>query len=142
MKEKLLILVSGLIFAFGLGISGMTDANKVISFLNVAGEWDPSLAFVMIGAIGLHLLLFRYIIGRKSPLFGDIFHIPSNQNLDLRLIGGSSLFGIGWALGGICPGPGIISGTTLLAENLIFILFLLIGMIVFHAVDRITEKEQ
>lgn len=142
MKEKLLIFSSGLIFAVGLGISGMTDANKVIAFLNIAGEWDPSLAFVMIGAIGIHLVLFRYIMGRKSPLFGDLFHIPSNQDLDLRLIGGSALFGIGWALGGICPGPGIVSGTTFLTENLIFILFLLIGMIVFHAVDRIQIKDR
>ena len=75
--RNLSIFCAGLLFALGLGISGMTDANKVIGFLNVAGEWDPSLAFVMVGAIGVHLVTYRAIIKRPSPLFGDLFLIPT-----------------------------------------------------------------
>lgn len=140
MKKNVLIFVSGLLFALGLGLSGMTDANKVVAFLNITGEWDPSLAFVMVGAIGINALLFRQITNRKQPLFAELFQIPTRTEIDFRLIGGSALFGIGWALGGICPGPGIVSMVTFSSGNLMFVLSLIVGMLTFQFVDGMLKK--
>ena len=140
MKKNVLIFVSGLLFALGLGLSGMTDANKVVAFLNITGEWDPSLAFVMVGAIGINVLLFRQITNRKQPLFAELFQIPTRTEIDFRLIGGSALFGIGWALGGICPGPGIVSMVTFSSGNLMFVLSLIVGMLTFQFVDGMLKK--
>jgi len=96
MSRLIASFVGGLVFALGLGVSGMTDANKIIGFLNLAGDWDPSLAFVMVGAIGVHLLLYRLILKRKSPLFADCFHVPTRRDINPKLVGGSALFGMGW----------------------------------------------
>jgi uncharacterized protein len=95
--------VAGLLFAIGLGLAGMTQPQKIISFLDVTGRWDPSLMFVMGGALAVHLISYRWITRRKSPLFDTSFHIPKRTDLDLKLIGGSALFGIGWGLSGYCP---------------------------------------
>lgn len=120
--------VAGLIFALGLGISGMTDANKVIGFLNLAGTWDPSLAFVMLGAIGIHLSVYRFILQRQSPLFASRFHIPTQHTITPSLVMGSALFGIGWGLGGFCPGPGWVSLAQLQPSPTIFVAAMLVGM--------------
>jgi len=96
MSRLIASFVGGLVFALGLGVSGMTDANKIIGFLNLAGDWDPSLAFVMVGAIGVHLLLYRLILKRKSPLFADCFHVPPRRDINPKLVGGSARFGMGW----------------------------------------------
>ena len=82
MKHLLTVFSAGVLFAVGLGVSGMTNANKVIGFLNLAGDWDPSLAFVMVGAIGVHLLLFKFILRRESPIFGSHFQMPTDGTLD------------------------------------------------------------
>ena len=124
------VFFSGLIFALGLGVSGMTDANKVIGFLNLAGDWDPSLAFVMVGAIGVHLVLFRHII-RRRPLYRDTFDIPTRRDITPQLIGGSALFGVGWGLSGFCPGPGIVSLPGFGAHAGIFVLSMLAGMALY-----------
>jgi len=131
--------VAGLVFALGLGISGMTDANKVIGFLNLAGDWDPSLAFVMVGAIGVHLALYRIILRRKSPLFGDTFDIPTRRDVDPQLIGGAAVFGIGWGLGGFCPGPGLVSLAGLGTFAAVFVGFMLLGMVAHKRVHRPTQ---
>lgn len=128
--------MAGLIFALGLGISGMTDANKVIGFLNLAGDWDPSLAFVMVGAIGVHLALYRIILRRHSPLFGDTFHIPTRRDINPQLVGGSALFGVGWGLGGFCPGPGLVSLAGLGSSAAVFVVFMLSGMMAHKLVHR------
>lgn len=109
MRGVLTSLVSGLIFAIGLGVSGMTKADKVIGFLDVAGDWDPSLAFVMVGAIGTHALLRYFIMGRSAPVFADRFSLPGRHNIDVSLVAGAAIFGAGWAMGGYCPGPGLVS---------------------------------
>jgi uncharacterized membrane protein YedE/YeeE len=132
MRSFISVFVSGVIFALGLGIAGMTDADKVINFLNVAGDWDPSLAFVLIGAIAVHLLLYRLIIRRPSPLFHHTFCMPTRKDIDARLIGGAALFGLGWGIGGICPGPGIVSGATLGSEALVFVTAMVGGMVAYH----------
>lgn len=138
------VFVSGAIFALGLGLSGMTDANKVIGFLNLAGDWDPSLAFVLAGAIGVHIMLYRLILRRRSPLFAQRFQIPTRRDIDRRLLGGASLFGIGWGLGGFCPGPGIVSILSFGTEAIVFAGAMLGGMGLFQWADRPrrdTQKE-
>ena len=119
----------GLLFGAGLGISGMTQADKVIGFLNPVGGWDPSLAFVMVGAIAVHVVLFRLILRRPSPLFSKRFFVPTRQDIDGKLIGGAALFGIGWALGGYCPGPGMVSVASGSLNPLAFMLALSAGIV-------------
>jgi len=130
----LLVAVSGALFAIGLGISGMTDANKVIAFLIPLGGWDPSLAFVMVGAIAAHLAAYRWIIQRPAPLFHTTFATPSFTAIDTRLVVGSALFGAGWGLGGFCPGPGIASMHGLSSSALGFVGSMVAGMMVAHRI--------
>ena len=129
MKPILSAFIGGLVFAIGLGISGMTDANKVIGFLNIAGNWDPSLAFVMVGAIGAHLALYKLILRRSSPIFGSQFHIPSRRDIDPKLLGGAAIFGVGWGLGGFCPGPGLVSSMSFDSSALVFVGSMVVGMV-------------
>lgn len=108
-------LVVGLVFGWGLTLSGMTDPLVVQGFLDVAGDWDPALAFVMGGAVLVSLLGFQWLQPRRqAPVCDAVFHLPQNKAIDLRLIGGAALFGIGWGLAGYCPGPAL---TSLLSGN-------------------------
>ncbi|MCK6503506.1 YeeE/YedE family protein [Myxococcota bacterium] len=127
--------VVGLVFALGLGLSGMTQADKVIGFLNVAGAWDPSLAFVMMGAIAVHLVFYRFTVKRPSPLLGGRFGIPTRTDIDPRLVGGSAIFGVGWALGGYCPGPGLVSAASGGASALVFVAAMTGGMLLYHVLQ-------
>ena len=129
------VFATGFLFAIGLGISGMTDPTKVIGFLNVAGDWDPSLAFVMGGAIAIHLVLYRWIVKQPSPIFGSRFQIPTRRDLTPRLVAGATLFGFGWALGGYCPGPGIVSVASLAPSALVFVGAMVVGMYAFRVFD-------
>ncbi len=142
MRHHGAVFFSGLLFALGLGLSGMTDANKVIAFLNLAGDWDPSLAFVMVGAIVVHFVLFRFILRRTSPLFNENFLVPNKSEITSRLVIGGGLFGVGWGLGGFCPGPGIVSGVSLSSHALVFIVAMVAGMVTFQLVDRATARSQ
>lgn len=135
MVAHLVVFLCGLVFAVGLGVSGMTDANKVIGFLNLAGDWDPSLAFVMIGAIGVHMPLIWLIRGRRAPVFGTTFHLPTRRDFGWPLVGGSAIFGVGWGLGGFCPGPGLVSTVSLVPSALVFTLAMLAGMKLMHLLD-------
>ena len=108
MKRHAVALLAGLVFGAGLVIAGMTDPGKVLGFLNVFGRWDPSLALVMVGAIGVHFLLLRGIRRLPGPLFGGVFQAPKKTRIDGRLVLGAAVFGVGWGLGGVCPGPGIV----------------------------------
>ena len=99
----------GLIFGLGLVISGMSDPAKVLNFLDLAGissgTFDPSLAFVMAGAIAVTFVGFKWVLRQRRPLLGEKFHLPTRQELDLRIVSGSAIFGVGWGLAGLCPGP-------------------------------------
>ena len=128
MKEALLVLLSGGLFGAGLAISGMTRPAKVIGFLDVFGDWDPSLAFVMMGAIAVHFVAYRLVRGRSAPLLGAKFAIPTRKDIDLRLLAGAAIFGIGWGIGGYCPGPGITSLATGAVSVLIFVLAMAVGI--------------
>lgn len=133
-RSYLTVLVAGLIFALGLGISGMTQQTKVIGFLDLRGKWDPSLAFVMIGAIAVHFVASRLVRKRSKPIFGDQFHLPTARDLDARLLGGAALFGVGWGLGGFCPGPGLVSVVSGAPAAFVFVGFMTLGMVIQHFV--------
>ncbi len=120
-------LTSGLLFGFGLAVSSMINPAKIVGFLDITGNWDPSLAFVMGGAVFITALTFRLILKRPKPIFTDIFELPSKVSLDGKLITGAAIFGIGWAMSGLCPGPAISSIGFLDEKLLIFVCTLLIG---------------
>ena len=120
---------AGILFALGLGIAGMTNPNKVLGFLDVTGDWDPSLAFVMVGAIAVYHVVFRVIGGRKAPRFADRFHWPSKTDVDRPLVVGSVLFGVGWGIGGFCPGPAVVATTSLDGSVLVFFVAMTLGMV-------------
>lgn len=101
--------LAGLLFGLGLAISGMTDPARVIGFLDVAGAWDPTLIFVLGGAVVTTFIGYRLVWRRQMPLFESRFQLPTRRDLDARLMGGAALFGIGWGLSGYCPGPAIAS---------------------------------
>jgi uncharacterized protein len=109
MKAFVVSFLSGIVFALGLGISGMTRPIKVIGFLDFAGNWDASLAFVMIGAIAVYFAAYRVVWKRSAPLLAGKFSVPERKDIDLNLIVGAAIFGAGWGLGGFCPGPAITS---------------------------------
>ncbi len=141
MRATLASGASGLVFGLGLGISGMTRADKVINFLDLTDAWDPSLAFVMLGAIAVHLVVHRVVIGRlPGPWFGDRFALPTRTDIDARLVGGAALFGVGWGLGGYCPGPGLVSLPTGAPNALAFAGGLTAGMMLFHAADAAWQR--
>jgi uncharacterized protein len=129
--------LSGALFGVGLGVSGMTHPSKVIGFLDVAGAWDPSLAFVMVGALFVDVALFRVILRLKTPLFAPKFVVPpADQRVDARLVGGAAIFGVGWGLGGFCPGPALVSLAGAAAPVFAFVAAMLASMAVYDALDR------
>ncbi len=121
-------LVAGLLFGGGLLISGMMDPEKVIGFLDLFGNWDPSLMFVMGSALVVTVPAFKFILRRKKPVFNDRFTLPLKTHLDKPLIVGTAIFGIGWGLYGYCPGPAISSLGSLNTAGFIFVPGMLVGM--------------
>src|SRR5262245_23057295 len=126
MNSALAAVVSGVIFAIGLAIGGMTKPAKVAGFLDFTGNWDPSLAFVMGGAVTVYAVLYRLIRRRPTPLFAAAFAVPTRKDIDARLIGGAALFGIGWGLSGFCPGPAITSLASGKSPVVIFVVSMLV----------------
>lgn len=124
----LLNLAAGLIFGLGLVISGMANPAKVLNFLDVAGNWDPSLAFVMLGAIAVTATGFRFVLRRPKPLLEQSFHLPGQSSIDRPLVIGSAIFGLGWGLFGFCPGPAITSLGLAATGTLVFVPMMLIGI--------------
>lgn len=120
----------GLVFAFGLVCGGMTQPAKVVGFLDFTGAWDPSLALVMGGALGTHALLRGFALRRAQPLFALRFSLPTQTDLDARLIGGAAIFGVGWGLGGFCPGPALVALGAGTNAALVVVPSMLAGMIV------------
>jgi uncharacterized membrane protein YedE/YeeE len=136
MKNSLAALAVGFIFALGLGLSGMTQPAKVIGFLDLLGAWDPSLMFVMVGAIGVHAVLYHLIRKRSSPLLAVQWQVPTKRELTPSLILGAILFGVGWALAGFCPGPAVTSLASFHLEPFLFVLAMIGGMFLFRLVDK------
>ena len=127
--NKIISLISGAIFGFGLTVSDMTNPAKVLGFLNLFGQWDPSLIFVMIGAIIVSSPFFFLLKSKEKPLFAQSFLIPEIKKIDVKLIIGSSLFGIGWGSVGLCPGPAISSLALLNNYSLAFIASMFLGFL-------------
>ena len=121
-------LVAGLVFGIGLVVSGMANPAKVLNFLDVAGRWDPSLAFVMGGAAGVTFLGYRWVLRRPAPVLAESFALPTASRIDGRLLGGAALFGIGWGIGGFCPGPAWTALTLGAPGTLVFLPMMLLGL--------------
>jgi len=126
--KNLVTLLSGLMFGFGLLLSGMANPAKVQNFLDLFGTWDPSLAFVMGGAIAITMPGFWLVTRRSKPFFNDVFHLPTRTDFDARLITGAAIFGVGWGLGGFCPGPAMTALPLAAEGTLIFVATMLTGM--------------
>jgi len=139
MKPNVAAFGTGALFAVGLAISGMTKPSKVAGFLDVAGAWDASLAFVMAGAVGIYFLAYRVVMRRPSPLFDANFHVPTRRDIDGRLVLGAALFGVGWGLGGYCPGPGLVAAGGGSLGAVVFVSGMTIGMLVENAVARASK---
>jgi uncharacterized membrane protein YedE/YeeE len=136
MKTQLSSFLVGLIFALGLGLAGMTQPQKVIGFLNIFSQWDPSLLFVMGGALVTHSILYRLIRRRTSPLFASQWHVPTKTDLTPQLMVGAALFGLGWGLGGYCPAPAITSLASGSLKPFAFVGTMLIGMLMYRWVEK------
>lgn len=136
MKNILTSFVVGFLFSLGLGISGMTDPQKVIGFLDIFGEWDPSLMFVMVGAILVHAVAYFFIKNREKPLMAETWHLPQKSKVTWQLMAGAAIFGLGWGLAGYCPGPALTSVSTLNVRPLLFVGGMFLGMLGFKLLDR------
>ena len=121
-------LLCGLIFGIGLVVSGMSNPAKVLNFLDLAGTWDPSLAFVMAGAVAVTFAGYKLTQARQHPFFADTFHMPTTRDIDARLLAGAACFGLGWGLGGYCPGPAVTALALGAKGTLIFVPCMLLGM--------------
>lgn len=135
-RTRLAALASGSLFGGGLVLAGMTQPSKVIGFLDMfGGEWDPSLALVMAGAIGVHAVAYRLVKGRASPLWAERWSLPTRSDIDGRLLLGAALFGIGWGLGGFCPGPGLVSLVGAATSSVVFVVAMLAAMLATARVE-------
>ena len=141
MRKLLFSALTGAIFGLGIAISGMANPAKVLNFFDIAGSWDPSLIFVMAGALLTTALGYRLVFGaRKTPVFDSKFHLPINKAIDARLLTGSATFGIGWGIAGFCPGGAIpalgFGGVTVIA----FVGAMMIGIVMARSVDALRHK--
>ena len=137
--SKIISLVCGIIFGIGLTVSQMIDPAKVLGFLNIFGDWDPSLAFVMIGAIIISSPFFHLFKNNKKPIFSKSFNYTTNKEINKKLIIGSSLFGAGWGLVGLCPGPAIASLALLNINSAVFVVAMLIGFYLVKFSEPTTQ---
>jgi uncharacterized protein len=132
-------LFSGVLFGVGLALGGMTQPGKVIAFLDVAGAWDPSLALVMGGAVAVFAPLYRLIRRAASPRFASAFVVHASWPIDAPLLIGAAVFGVGWGIGGFCPGPGVVSAGAGAPAGVVFALCMLVGMLAFRGYERLRS---
>ena len=132
MKQKLIALLSGLLFGFGLSLSQMIDRGRVLGFLDVAGDWDPTLLFVLGGAVGVTVIAFRFVLRLPRPIFSNKFYLPTRKDIDLPLILGTAIFGIGWGIAGYCPGPGITALVLGISNPVLFIMAFIFGSLAYQ----------
>ena len=137
--SKIISLICGIIFGIGLTVSQMIDPAKVLGFLNIFGDWDPSLAFVMIGALIISSPFFHLFKNNKKPIFVDSFSYSNNKEWNKKLIIGSSLFGAGWGLAGLCPGPAIASLALFNTSSIIFVITMFVGFYLVKLSDLTTQ---
>lgn len=130
------MLISGVLFGLGLGLSQMIDPMKVLGFLDVGGKWDPTLLFVLGGAVGVTIVSFRFVLRLSHPLYSDKFYLPSKKDIDWPLVLGAAIFGIGWGIGGYCPGPAITSLVLGNFNPFIFLGALIAGSLTYKWVSK------
>lgn len=135
-------LLAGLIFGIGLIVSGMANPAKVIGFLDLTGSWDPSLAFVMGGAICVGLVAFGVAAKRSKTLLGEPLRLPQAKHIDRRLVFGGLAFGVGWGLAGYCPGPALVSLIIGNGKTITFVAAMVLGMAIFEVLERCTRKRK
>ena len=128
--------IGGLLFGLGLVVSGLINPAKVLNFLDLAGTWDPSLAFTMVAAVATTAVGYRFAFRRGAPLLGGSFQLPAASDIDARLIGGAALFGIGWGLIGFCPGPAIAALSSGTISTVTFVGAMLAGMALARMLDK------
>ncbi|WP_175698325.1 DUF6691 family protein [Burkholderia ambifaria] len=128
--------LAGLLFSVGLIVSGMANPRKVLGFLDLAGRWDPSLAFVMVGAIGVAVVAFAWAKRRTRSWLGLPIQWPAARTITVRLVAGSAVFGIGWGLAGFCPGPALVSIGLGSVKGIAFVVAMLVGMALFEWIER------
>jgi uncharacterized protein len=133
MKQLVVAFVSGALFALGLAVSGMTDPQKVIGFLDVTGAWDPSLALVMVGAIGVHTVAARWALRARRPLLSGAFVLPRVAGIDAPLVAGAALFGLGWGASGFCPGPALLDLAAPSTSVVLFVVSMAVGSFAYQA---------
>lgn len=131
---------AGALFAAGLAVSGMTKPSKVRGFLDFGGAWDPTLLFVMGGATAVYFALHRLVLRRSTPLFDSKFHLPTRKDIDIRLVLGAAIFGVGWGLGGYCPGPGLASLASGALGPIVFVASMVAGMWIQRSVDMAVSR--
>ncbi len=142
MNKTLSAFAAGIIFGIGLTLAQMVNPAKVLAFLDLAGNWDPSLAFVMAGGAGIAAIFYPIILRRPRPLLAEKFQVPTRTDIDARLMLGASLFGIGWGLAGLCPGPAIAVLALGYYEAVIFALAMIAGFGAFELYDRTLTKSK
>lgn len=138
--ENVISLVAGLIFGLGLGLSQMIDRDRVLGFLDVAGNWDPTLLFVLGGAVGVTVITFRFVLRLPHPLLSKTFYLPTKKSIDMSLILGAVIFGVGWGIAGYCPGPGIAALVLGLWNPILFMAAFVAGSLLGRIV--LTRPEQ
>jgi uncharacterized membrane protein YedE/YeeE len=142
MVKTLFAFGAGYLFGVGLIVSGMATPRKVLGFLDVAGAWDPSLAMVMIGAIGVGFFAFALAARRGTSLLGAAMQLPATRDIDRRLVFGSAVFGVGWGLAGFCPGPALVALGAGHVKALVFVAAMLGGMAIFEWIERARTKRR
>ena len=138
MKQNLIVLLCGIIFGIGLSLSQMINPNKVLNFLDITGKWDPSLIFVMMGALAVAFVSFKWVLKRPAPVLAESFHISRKTLIDKPLLLGAAIFGIGWGMSGYCPGPAVTGLGLLSLESVIMIVAIYLG---FFAYNRYFEHK-
>ena len=136
----IVIYLIGLVFGIGISISGMANPAKVINFFDVAGTWDPSLIFVMGGALVVAFLGYRVVLKRPAPMMDPQFHLPSSSAIDARLVGGSALFGVGWGIAGFCPGGALPAIGTGRIEVIAFVAAMLAGVFAARWLSNLQNR--
>ena len=131
MKRLIAALLSGTLFGVGLSVGGMTEASRIVGVMDIAGTWDPTLVIVLLAAVVTCFVMYRFIVPRSKPLFAAKFEIPTRRDLNLRLISGAGMFGVGWALSGYCPGPAVASLPSGQVQTIVVVLAMAAGMILF-----------
>jgi uncharacterized membrane protein YedE/YeeE len=131
-RQQAIAAISGILFGFGLGLSQMVDRQRVLGFLDVLGQWDPTLLFVLGGAVTVTVITFRFVLRQPHPWFAGRFELPTRRDIDGRLLAGAAIFGIGWGICGYCPGPGVAAIALGMLNPILFLAAFLLGSWVYR----------